>query len=128
MNSAASDFDALAECVADTMPSGERWEKSRMSVEDSSVERVEERGVKHGSESGHGDHVNVSLLKCCDNVARELASVEVGTEIGSLNDKRGNAPGVREVDDTASSVDYYRGDIDVRWAILHAASASKKFK
>jgi hypothetical protein len=85
-----------------------------MSVEDSSVERVEERGVKHGSESGHGDHVDVSFLKRCDNVARELASVEIGTEIGSLNDKRGNAAGVREVDDSASSVGHYRDDIDVR--------------
>ena len=85
-----------------------------MSVEDSSVERVEERGVKHGSESGHGDHVDVSLLQRCDNVARELASVEIGTEIGSLNDKRGNAAGDREVDDSASSVGHYRGDIDVR--------------
>ena len=85
-----------------------------MSVEDSSVERVEERGVKHGSESGHGDHVNVSLLQRCDNVARELASVEIGTEIGSFNDKRGNAAGVREVDDSASSVGHYSSDIDVR--------------
>ena len=85
-----------------------------MSVEDSSVERVEERSVEHGSKSSHCDHIDVSLLKRCDNVTREPGSVETRTEISSFNDERGNATGVREVDDTASSVDYYRGDIDVR--------------
>ena len=85
-----------------------------MSVEDSSVERVEERGVKHGSESSHCDHIDVSLLKRCDDVARELASVEIRTEIGSLNDKRGDAACVREVDDSACSVGDHRGDLDVR--------------
>ena len=58
-----------------------------MSVEDSSVERVEERGVKHGSESSHCDHIDVSLLKRGDNVARELGPVEIRTEISSFDKK-----------------------------------------
>ena len=85
-----------------------------MSVEHSSVERLEERGVKHGSKSRHCDHVDVSLLKRCNNVARELGSVEIRPEISSFDKECRNAAGVREVDDTTSSVGDYRGDINVR--------------
>ena len=76
-----------------------------MSVEYPSFERLKEWSAEDGSESSHCDHINVGCCERCDDVAREPVSVEIRTEIGSFDDKAGNAAGVRDVDDATCAVD-----------------------
>src|SRR5262249_31062130 len=106
VDGAAGDLHAVGKGVLDAVPAGERRQECGGGVQDPAAVAVEDQAVQDRAVPGHGDQVDVRLVKGGDHPLGVRCPVEGLAEVVPF-DHRGGDPGPGgDVDGTAGTVDH----------------------